>query len=109
MNDGGEHFADESNNGANAGSRRGLYIAIFAACVCFAVVVVMGVKMMAPEKDTSIYSVDSSRYGVPDDCADYTAFCVEREDGNVQCSCGDYLYLYDLDNAVWELANGGGN
>jgi hypothetical protein len=99
--------ADASTN------RTTVFVALFAATMFFAAAVALTVYMVMQSSSPtnySIYTVDSSKYGTPDECEGVTAFCAENKDsGSVKCSCGDYLYEWDEDDGKWVLWNANGN
>jgi hypothetical protein len=102
--------AKDDEAAAASTNRRTLFVALlFAAAMFFAAAVALTVHMMqSSPADNTIYTVDSSKYGVPDECEGVTAICAENKDsGSVKCSCGNYVYEWDEDNGEWVLWNNG--
>lgn len=126
---GGEYFIDDSttnnavgvngkdNNNTTAAAsstqRKGMIAMMVVAGILLLAAAVLGIRMLTqPAPNTTIYSIDSSRYGVPDECENLSAYCTETEDGEVKCSCGDYLYVWDFSSTAWviwssDVNNGG--
>jgi uncharacterized membrane protein len=82
-------------------SRRTKIVAAFAVLLAIAAIaMIVQVVTRNTQKVTKNYTIDSSPYGVPDGCGDYTAICSEDlESGAVECLCGSYLYKYQ--NGEW--------
>jgi hypothetical protein len=82
-------------------SKRTKIVAALAVLLAIAAIaMIVQVVRNNNQKPTRNYTIDSSPYGVPDECGDYTAICSEdMESGAVECLCGSYLYKYQ--NGGW--------
>lgn len=113
--EGKEYHLEEETGGGEGGSgasKRKLLIALgLAAAFLVASVVLAATMLGGGAAENKLYTVDSSRYGVPDECGeDVTAFCTEDLDsGSVNCSCGDYLYVWSENDAAWVLSSANGD
>lgn len=90
--------AEEQQKGLS--SRLKIFVGLAALfAVAFVALIVMMV-IRNNQADDTIYTVNTSTYGIPDGCEDYTALCAENtETGQVSCTCGNYLFEYY--NGVW--------
>lgn len=81
-------------------SKRTKIVAVLAALSALVCVVLVVNAIRNSQKDVTKYTVGTSKYGVPEDCQDFTAICAENtETGGVGCSCGSYLFQWN--GAEW--------
>jgi len=98
---------EQASSSEEASKRRTLKYALVGAvifgCLTLGLVVHMATR---PRQADSIYTVNNSKYGIPEECEEFTAFCAEKiTTGSVSCTCGDYLYLWSEDDAAWVEAS----
>lgn len=76
---------------------------VTAAAFAIALILVMVSVNNSRHQDNTIYTIDTSKYGIPDECDenDGMIICAEDPDvGNVKCSCGDGL-VYEWNSAEY--------
>lgn len=72
----------------------------------FAIGIVVKMVRNNSSKQDKVWTVDSSIYGVPDQCEGMTTICSEDrcvEGGVVQCTCGAYIFQYSEQEGDWVL------